>query len=168
MLAIQRCLPMRYVVLSSMMLLLFLPLVAQRQTPNVDVRIEAMQKERIDFFAKELQLTESEKIFLDKILKESDEKHMLLLREVHHKHHELTSKIAIPRVEFDDYLQLCNQNKKLQADLEKETMEKLATKIAPEKLIKFESIKRRFIKGFYTKHHKDARKKKGDSGRKLN
>lgn len=148
---------MKTICLALFLLLSVVPMAAQECPVAHKKEMAQMQEERIEYIAKELQLTAEEQKTIGEALVRLDEEKVRRYRAIRQKRLALEKKASVSKGELLDYLQFRSENKCAIETYEQNTLEQLAKSISPEKVLKLETAKRKFLREFHKKRRQRMR-----------
>ena len=130
--------------------LLLLPsiVVAQQSRSETNSRRrEELVRQRKEFFAQELELTADEATYLDRTLRQADQKRIPLWRELR-KQYEATRSEALSEEQAAKSLEREQQLKSQLAEIDEETMTELRKQIPARKLVNYQQVQREFARKY--------------------
>lgn len=139
-----------YHILFILLPLLLLPNIATAQQNRSETDYlsrEELVKLRKEFFAQELELTAEEATYLDRTLREADEKRIPLWRELR-KQYEETRSGSLSEAQAAKCLEREQQLKSQLAEIDEETMTELRKQIPARKLVNYQQVQREFARKY--------------------
>ena len=130
--------------------LLLLPsiVVAQQSRSETNSRRrEELVRQRKEFFAQEPELTADEATYLDRTLRQADQKRIPLWRELR-KQYEATRSEALSEEQAAKCLEREQQLKSQLAEIDEETMTELRKQIPARKLVNYQQVQREFARKY--------------------